>query len=134
MVTIEKAGYSFGFVANMLYMMPQMSPGKYPMTHYACCTALMHLVLVPTQMISGPLADHLGHKTYFIFVCFASISSLIAAYFAPAIKTQADGSLSTYPIPDFFTTDYTDEYKIQSPLPLSLSGSYRCNPWLKNTG
>jgi len=83
LVTIEKAGYSFGFVANMLYMMQQMSPGKYHMTHYAFCTALMNLVLVPTQMISGPLADHLGYKTYFIVVCFASIPSLIAAYFAP---------------------------------------------------
>lgn len=83
LVTIEKFGYSFGFVANMLYMMQQISPGKYHMTHYAFCTALMNLVLVPTQMASGPLADWLGYKSFFILVMVATIPSLIAAKFAP---------------------------------------------------
>ena len=93
LVTIEKFGYSFGFVANMLYMMQQISPGKYHMTHYAYCTALMNLVLVPMQMISGPLADHLGYKTFFIVVMFAAIPSLLAAWFAPfPRRVNADGT------------------------------------------
>ena len=83
LVTIEKFGYSFGFVANMLYMMQQISPGKYHMTHYAFCTALMNLMLVPTQMESGPLADHFGYKAYFIIVMFAAIPSILASYYAP---------------------------------------------------
>jgi PAT family beta-lactamase induction signal transducer AmpG len=83
LVTIEKFGYSFGFVANMLYMMQQISPGKYHMTHYAFCTALMNLMLVPTQMISGPLADHFGYKAYFIIVMFCAIPSILAAMYAP---------------------------------------------------
>src|SRR6185436_12350848 len=83
LVTIEKFGYSFGFVANMLYMMQQISPGKYHMTHYAFCTALMNLVLVPTQMASGPLADWLGYKKFFLFVLAASIPSIVAAWLAP---------------------------------------------------
>jgi PAT family beta-lactamase induction signal transducer AmpG len=83
LVSIEKFGYSFGAVANMLYMMQQMSPGKYHMTHYAFCTALMNLVLIPTQMASGPLAESLGYKAFFIFVTLASIPSVIAARFAP---------------------------------------------------
>jgi len=83
LVTIEKFGYSFGFVANMLYMMQQISPGKYHMTHYAFCTALMNLMLVPTQMISGPLADHFGYKAYFIIVMFAAIPSILSAAYAP---------------------------------------------------
>jgi PAT family beta-lactamase induction signal transducer AmpG len=83
LVTIEKAGYSFGFVANMLYMMQQISPGKYHMTHYAFCTSLMNLVLIPTQMSSGPLADWLGYKSFFIFVIFATIPAFIAAWLAP---------------------------------------------------
>jgi len=83
LVAIEKFGYSFGFVANMLYMMQQIAPGKYPMTHYAFCTALMNLVLVPTQMASGALAERLGYKGFFLFVMFASIPSVIAAWFAP---------------------------------------------------
>ncbi|HEX7476499.1 MAG TPA: MFS transporter [Polyangiales bacterium] len=83
LVVIEKFGYSFGFVANMLYMMQQISPGKYHMTHYAFCTALMNLVLIPTQMASGPLADMLGYRHFFIFVLIASIPSVFAAWFAP---------------------------------------------------
>jgi PAT family beta-lactamase induction signal transducer AmpG len=83
LVTLEKFGYSFGMVANMLYMMQQISPGKYHMTHYAYCTALMNIMLVPTQMISGPLADFLGYKAYFIVVMFAAIPSLIASWYAP---------------------------------------------------
>ena len=83
LVTLEKFGYSFGFAANMLYMMQQISPGKYHMTHYAFCTALMNLVLIPTQMASGPLAEWLGYRAFFVFVMFASIPSVIAAWFAP---------------------------------------------------
>lgn len=83
LVTIEKAGYSFGFVANMLYMMQQISPGKYHMTHYAFCTSIMNLVLIPTQMASGPMADALGFKTFFWVVIIASIPSVLGAYFAP---------------------------------------------------
>lgn len=83
LVTIEKAGYSFGFVANMLYMMQQISPGKYHMTHYAFCTSIMNLVLIPTQMASGPMADAMGFKLFFLVVILASIPSVIGAYFAP---------------------------------------------------
>lgn len=83
LVTIEKFGYSFGFVGNMLYMMQQISPGRYHMTHYAFCTALMNLVLIPTQMASGPLADWMGYRAYFVFVVIATIPSLVAAKLAP---------------------------------------------------
>jgi PAT family beta-lactamase induction signal transducer AmpG len=93
LVTIEKFGYSFGFVANMLYMMQQISPGRYQMTHYAFANSLMNLMLVPTQMISGPLADHFGYKLYFIIVMFAAIPSLLAAWFAPfPRRVNSDGS------------------------------------------
>jgi PAT family beta-lactamase induction signal transducer AmpG len=83
LVSIEKFGYSFGFVGNMLYMMQQIAPGKYKMTHYAFATAWMNLVLWPTQTISGKLADWLGYKNFFIFVLIASIPSIIAAWKAP---------------------------------------------------
>jgi PAT family beta-lactamase induction signal transducer AmpG len=92
LVTVEKFGYSFGFVANMLYMMQQISPGKYHMTHYAFCTALMNLVLIPTQMASGPLADAVGYKHFFLFVMIASVPSVIAAWFAPFPNTPENSS------------------------------------------
>jgi PAT family beta-lactamase induction signal transducer AmpG len=99
LVTIEKFGYSFGFVANMLYMMQQISPGKYHMSHYAFANSLMNLTLVPTQMISGPLADHFGYKTYFIIVMFAAIPSLIGAWFAPFPRKIDSGNSNEKPSP-----------------------------------
>jgi MFS transporter, PAT family, beta-lactamase induction signal transducer AmpG len=83
LVSIEKFGYSFGFVGNMLYMMQQIAPGRYKMTHYAFATAWMNLVLWPTQTFSGKLADWLGYKHFFIFVLVASIPSIVAAWKAP---------------------------------------------------
>lgn len=91
LVTLEKFGYSFGFVANMLYMMQQISPGKFHMTHYAFANSIMNLTLVPTQMVSGPLADHFGYKTYFIIVMVAAIPSVLGAMFAPFPRQPDNG-------------------------------------------
>ena len=100
LVSVEKFGYSFGFVGNMLYMMQQIAPGKYKMTHYAFATALMNLVLVPTQMVSGPLADLLGYRNFFILVLVASIPSIVAAWLAPfpnAADAEAPAPRDTAP-------------------------------------
>ncbi len=87
LVSIEKFGYNFGFVGTMLYMMQQIAPGKYKMTHYAFATSLMNLVLIPTQMASGPLADKLGYRHFFLLVVVVSIPSIIAAWLAPFPNT-----------------------------------------------
>lgn len=92
LVTIEKFFYSFGFVANMLYMMQQISPGKYHMTHYAFCTAIMNLVLWPTTAVSGLLADMFGYRLFFIVVMFATIPSFLAAWYAPFPRNQGDST------------------------------------------
>jgi PAT family beta-lactamase induction signal transducer AmpG len=83
LVCVEKFGYGFGFVANMLYMMQQIAPGPFKMTHYAFATALMNAVLIPTQSASGPLAHALGYPAFFLLVMLASIPSVCAAWFAP---------------------------------------------------
>jgi PAT family beta-lactamase induction signal transducer AmpG len=90
LVTIEKFFYSFGFIANMLYMMQQISPGKYHMTHYAFCTAIMNLVLWPTTAVSGFLADYLGYLTFFIVVMLATIPSFLAAWYAPFPRLETN--------------------------------------------
>jgi MFS transporter, PAT family, beta-lactamase induction signal transducer AmpG len=83
LVSLEKFGYSFGFIGNMLYMIQQIAPGRYKMSHFAFADSLMNLMLVPTQSASGYLADRLGYRSYFIFVLVASIPSVIAAWKAP---------------------------------------------------
>ena len=67
----------------MIYMMQQLAPGRSTMTHYAFATALMNLVLVPTNMMSGPLGEWLGFSTYFLVVMVASVPSAWAAWRAP---------------------------------------------------
>ena len=64
------------------------------MTHYAFCTALMNLVLIPTQMASGPLAETLGYKAFFLFVMVASLPSVWAAWKAPFPRPPDDGVAS----------------------------------------
>ncbi|HXQ82035.1 MAG TPA: MFS transporter [Opitutaceae bacterium] len=91
MVSIEKFGYGFGMVGNMIYMMQQIAPGRCTMTHYAFATALMNLVLVPTAMISGPLAEWLGFSTFFLVVMLASIPSVLAAWRAPFPLPDEEG-------------------------------------------
>ena len=90
LVSIEKFGYGFGMVGNMIYMMQQLAPGRFTMTHYAFATALMNLVIVPTAMISGPLAEWLGFSTYFIVVMFASVPSVLVAWWAPFPQKEDD--------------------------------------------
>jgi MFS transporter, PAT family, beta-lactamase induction signal transducer AmpG len=83
LVSVEKFGYGFGFVGNMVYMMQQLAPGRSTMTHYAYATSLMNLMLVPTAMISGPLAHALGFSAFFLVVVVASIPSAWSAFKAP---------------------------------------------------
>jgi MFS transporter, PAT family, beta-lactamase induction signal transducer AmpG len=95
-VSIEKFGYGFGFVGNMVYMMQQLAPGRSTMTHYAFATALMNFMLVPTNMISGPLAEWLGFSTFFFVVMFASVPSVWAAFKAP-FPLGAEGARPAQP-------------------------------------
>jgi PAT family beta-lactamase induction signal transducer AmpG len=97
MVSIEKFGYGFGFVGNMIYMMQQLAPGRCTMTHYAFATALMNLVLVPTNMISGPLAEWLGFSTFFLVVMIASVPSVWVAWKAPFPLATGDAATSASP-------------------------------------
>ena len=105
MVGLEKFWYGFGFVGNMLYMMQQIAPGKFKMTHYAFATAFMNLVLVPTQMASGPLADSMGFRSYFLFVFVAAVPSLAAAWFAPFPQSESNDDDSSVDDEERLDTD-----------------------------
>jgi len=92
LVSIQYFGYSFGFIGNMIYMMQQLAPGRTTMTHYAFATALMQLVMVPTNMVSGPLSEKLGFAPYFLLVMAASVPSIWAAWKAPFPRKQDPAS------------------------------------------
>jgi PAT family beta-lactamase induction signal transducer AmpG len=92
-VTIEKFGFGFGSVGHMLYMMQQIAPGAFKMTHYAFATGVMAL----TKMVTGPLsalvfrALHQNYPDFFLFVLLASIPPILIAWFAP-FPQSSDGA------------------------------------------
>ena len=90
-VTIEKFGFGFGSVGHMLYMMQQIAPGPFKMTHYAFATGVMALTKVVTGWIAGPIYEgfHHNYPHFFLFVLLASIPPIILAWFAPFPQTDA---------------------------------------------
>jgi PAT family beta-lactamase induction signal transducer AmpG len=101
-VLIEKFGYGLGTVGMMLYMMQELSPGRYRTAHYAFATGVMALNMMLTGMVSGRIQAALHYPNFFLFVLLASIPPVIIAWFAPfpaqseTSETQTqDGALAT---------------------------------------
>jgi PAT family beta-lactamase induction signal transducer AmpG len=85
MIVIEKFGFGVGSVGLMLYMVQQVSPGPFRMTHYAYATALMGMTRWLAGWASGPVFSYLNHSfaDYFSFVLLASIPPILIASLAP---------------------------------------------------
>jgi len=97
LVTIEKFGYGFGSIAGILYMMQQVSPGRYRTAHYAFATSLMQLGAMIPSMMSGAIQEQLGYQHFFMFCLVASVPSIIAAALAP-FHVKEDAALGTAPV------------------------------------
>jgi PAT family beta-lactamase induction signal transducer AmpG len=82
-VLIEKIGYGLGTVGMMLYMMQELSPGRYRTAHYAFATGIMALNMMLTGMVSGRIQAWLGYQAFFGFVLLASIPPIVISWFAP---------------------------------------------------
>ncbi|HEY5960328.1 MAG TPA: MFS transporter, partial [Polyangiaceae bacterium] len=82
-VLIEKFGYGFGTVGMMLYIMQEMSPGKYRTAHYAFGTGIMALTMTITGTASGRIQEMLGYRPFFAFVLLASVPPVVLAWLAP---------------------------------------------------
>jgi PAT family beta-lactamase induction signal transducer AmpG len=84
-VAAEKFGFGMGSVGQMLYMMQQLAPGPFKMTHYAFATGVMALTKWATGSVSGRVfeAFHSQYAPYFGFVLAASVVPLVFAWFAP---------------------------------------------------
>jgi PAT family beta-lactamase induction signal transducer AmpG len=97
LVTIEKFGYGFGCVASILYMMQQISPGKYRTAHYAFATSIMGFSSMIPSMLSGFVQEKLGYQHFFVFCLVASIPSVVAAWLAP-FHVKDDTAASPTPV------------------------------------
>jgi PAT family beta-lactamase induction signal transducer AmpG len=99
-VTLEKIGWGFGSVGQMLYMMQQLAPGKYKTAHFAFGTALMALGVMIPSTLSGFIQVAMGYAPFFVFVIVASIPSVIATILAPfPIKDEEAPATPISPAP-----------------------------------
>jgi PAT family beta-lactamase induction signal transducer AmpG len=91
-VVIEKFGFGMGSVGHMLYMMQQIAPGSFKMTHYAFATGVMAMTKWITGWISGGIFKYFDHNYawFFTFVLVASIPPAIFAWFAPFPQKYED--------------------------------------------
>ncbi len=66
-IFIEQMGYGFGFTAYTLFLM-YFAHGEHQTSHYAISTGIMALGMMLPGMISGILQEHMGYRTFFIWV------------------------------------------------------------------
>jgi PAT family beta-lactamase induction signal transducer AmpG len=95
-VAVEKFGFGMGSVGQMLYMMQQIAPGPFKMTHYAFATGVMALTKWATGSVSGWVYAAFDHRyaPYFAFVLVASIPPLLLAWFAPFPHGERDDAVA----------------------------------------
>jgi PAT family beta-lactamase induction signal transducer AmpG len=84
-VALEKFGFGMGSVGHMLYMMQQVAPGPFKMTHYAMATGVMALTKWATGTASGWVWGWVGHDygTFFTLVLVFSVPPVLLAWRAP---------------------------------------------------
>ncbi len=103
LVAVEKFGFGMGSVGHMLYMMQQVAPGPFKMTHYAFATGVMALTKWATGTASGWFFALSGqhYSTFFGWVLIVSVLPVLIAWWAPfphaPLSDAEDGEPSAAP-------------------------------------
>jgi PAT family beta-lactamase induction signal transducer AmpG len=79
-VAIEQFGYGFGFTAYIMFMV-LLAEGIHKTAHYAIATGFMALGMMLPGMASGWIQEKLGYLNFFIWICCATIPSIILTAF-----------------------------------------------------
>ncbi|MFO1336777.1 MAG: MFS transporter [Burkholderiaceae bacterium] len=80
-VSIEMAGYGFGFVGMILYIMQAVAPGRYQTAHYALGTGVMQLGFIFSKTISGDLQLAMGYERFFLWTVACGVPALVLMFF-----------------------------------------------------
>jgi MFS transporter, PAT family, beta-lactamase induction signal transducer AmpG len=75
-IVVEMAGYGFGFVGMILYIMQVVAPGRFNTAHYALGTGLMQLGFIFSKTISGDIQVALGYQDFFAWTLLAGLPAL----------------------------------------------------------
>jgi PAT family beta-lactamase induction signal transducer AmpG len=79
-IAVEQFGYGFGFAAYLLFMI-MVADGAHKTAHYAICTGFMALGMMLPGMASGWIQEQLGYQHFFIWICIATLPSLLVTAF-----------------------------------------------------
>lgn len=79
-IAIEQFGYGFGFTAYIMFMV-MIADGPHKTAHYAIATGFMALGMMLPGMASGWIQEKLGYLNFFIWVCCATVPSIILTAF-----------------------------------------------------
>lgn len=88
-VSIEMAGYGFGFVGMILYLMQVVAPGRFQTAHYALGSGVMHLGLNLSKAISGDIQLAMGYQTFFLWTIACGVPALLMLFFLRWPKAEA---------------------------------------------
>ncbi len=80
-VAVEMAGYGFGFVGMILYIMQAVAPGRYQTAHYALGTGVMQLGFIFSKTISGDIQLALGYERFFAWTVACGLPALVLMFF-----------------------------------------------------
>ena len=79
-IAIEQFGYGFGFTAYIMFIV-MIANGPHKTAHYAIGTGFMALGMMFPGMASGWIQEKLGYMHFFVWVCCATIPSIILTAF-----------------------------------------------------
>lgn len=92
-VAVEMAGYGFGFVGMILFIMQAVAPGRFQTAHYALGSGVMQLGFIFSKTISGDIQMHLGYGNFFLWTIACGVPALVLMAFvkfpAPTATPQA---------------------------------------------
>ena len=76
-VAVEMAGYGFGFVGMILFIMQAVAPGRFQTAHYALGTGVMQLGFILSKTLSGDVQLLLGYQQFFLWTLLAGLPVLL---------------------------------------------------------
>jgi PAT family beta-lactamase induction signal transducer AmpG len=76
-VAVEMAGYGFGFVGMILFIMQVVAPGRFQTAHYALGSGVMQLGFIFSKTISGDLQLSMGYENFFLWTIVAGLPVLL---------------------------------------------------------
>jgi len=88
-ISVEMAGYGFGFVGMILYIMQAVAPGRFQTAHYALGSGVMQLGFVASKTISGDIQVALGYQQFFLWTIACGVPALLMLLFLRWPQPQA---------------------------------------------